>query len=65
MRALVWNGAQRLDYEDAPDPTAAVGIARYGALELPTVLVQGEHSPTPLRERLADLAASLQTSSGS
>ncbi len=36
-----------------------VGIDRYAALELPTVLVEGERSPAHLRERLADLAATL------
>lgn len=36
-----------------------VGITRYAALNLPTVLVEGERSPTHLRERLADLAATL------
>jgi pimeloyl-ACP methyl ester carboxylesterase len=36
-----------------------VGIARYAALDLPTVLIEGEHSPEHLRTRLADLAATL------
>ncbi len=36
-----------------------VGIDRYAALDVPTVLVQGEFSPPHLRERLADLAAAL------
>ena len=36
-----------------------VGIARYAALDLPTVLIEGEHSPPHLRQRLADLAATL------
>jgi pimeloyl-ACP methyl ester carboxylesterase len=36
-----------------------VGIERYGALDLPTVLVEGDASPAHLRRRLADLATSL------
>lgn len=36
-----------------------VGIERYGALDLPAVLVEGDASPAHLRRRLADLAALL------
>ncbi|HEY4098044.1 MAG TPA: alpha/beta hydrolase [Baekduia sp.] len=36
-----------------------VGIARYAALDLPTVLIEGDASPAHLRARLADLAAVL------
>jgi pimeloyl-ACP methyl ester carboxylesterase len=36
-----------------------VGIGRYATLDLPAVLVEGERSPTHLRERLADLAVVL------
>ncbi len=36
-----------------------VGIGRYRALALPTTLVQGDRSPEHLRERVADLAATL------
>ncbi len=36
-----------------------VGIERYATLELPTLLIEGADSPTHLRKRLADLAATL------
>jgi pimeloyl-ACP methyl ester carboxylesterase len=36
-----------------------VGIERYAALALPTLLIEGADSPAHLRERLADLAATL------
>ncbi len=36
-----------------------VGIDRYAALDLPTILIEGERSPTHLRRRLADLATTL------
>jgi pimeloyl-ACP methyl ester carboxylesterase len=36
-----------------------VGIDRYVALELPTMLIEGERSPAHLRQGLADLAATL------
>jgi pimeloyl-ACP methyl ester carboxylesterase len=36
-----------------------VGITRYATLALPTTLVEGDASPLHLRERLADLAATL------
>jgi pimeloyl-ACP methyl ester carboxylesterase len=36
-----------------------VGIDRYARLDLPVVLVEGDRSPPHLRQRLADLAATL------
>jgi pimeloyl-ACP methyl ester carboxylesterase len=36
-----------------------VGITRYATLSLPTTLVEGDASPPHLRQRLADLAATL------
>jgi pimeloyl-ACP methyl ester carboxylesterase len=45
--------------EDEALDALGVGIDRYAALNLPTVLIEGELSPAHLRERLADLAATL------
>ena len=36
-----------------------VGIDRYARIDLPAILVEGERSPAHLRQRLADLAATL------
>jgi pimeloyl-ACP methyl ester carboxylesterase len=36
-----------------------VGIDRYTRIDLPTMLIEGERSPAHLRQRLADLAATL------
>jgi pimeloyl-ACP methyl ester carboxylesterase len=36
-----------------------VGIDRYTRIDLPTMLIGGERSPVHLRQRLADLAATL------
>jgi pimeloyl-ACP methyl ester carboxylesterase len=36
-----------------------VGIERYAALDLPAVVIEGDRSPPHLRQRLADLAATL------
>ncbi|NUR58431.1 MAG: alpha/beta hydrolase [Catenulispora sp.] len=50
-------GAQIADAE-AID-ALGVGTDRYAALDLPTVLIEGDASPAHLRERLADLAKAL------
>lgn len=36
-----------------------IGVARFGALDLPTTLLEGDRSPAHLRERVAHLAAVL------
>jgi pimeloyl-ACP methyl ester carboxylesterase len=50
--------AAQLADNDALD-ALGVGIDRYAALDLPTVLIGGERSPAHLRGRLADLATTL------
>jgi pimeloyl-ACP methyl ester carboxylesterase len=52
------NAAAQLADTDAID-ALGVGITRYRTLDLPTTLVEGDASPSHLRERLADLAATL------
>lgn len=52
------NAAPQLADTDAID-ALGVGIAPYRTLDLPTTLVEGDASPSHLRERLADLAATL------
>jgi pimeloyl-ACP methyl ester carboxylesterase len=51
--------AQVADNEALDALGVGVGIERYSALDLPTVLIEGEFSPGHLRQRLADLAATL------
>jgi pimeloyl-ACP methyl ester carboxylesterase len=52
------NAAAQLADTDAID-ALGVGITRYRTLDLPTTLVEGDTSPSHIRERLADLAATL------
>src|SRR6185436_12486729 len=52
------NAPAQLADTDAID-ALGVGITRYRTLDLPTTLVEGDASPPHLRERLADLAATL------
>lgn len=55
---LVATAAPQLADTDAID-ALGLGITRYRALSLPTTLIEGDRSPAHLRQRLADLAATL------
>jgi pimeloyl-ACP methyl ester carboxylesterase len=52
------HAAAQLADTDAID-ALGVGITRYASLSLPTTLIEGDASPPHLRQRLADLAATL------
>ena len=57
--AFAATAAGQLADNDAID-ALGVGLERYRALDLPITLVQGEVSPSHLRDRVADLAATLR-----
>lgn len=56
--ALCAHTAAQIAEDEALD-ALGVGIERFATLETPTTLVEGDLSPAHLRERLADLAATL------
>ncbi|MEU8589554.1 alpha/beta hydrolase [Streptomyces sp. NPDC048664] len=59
MRAALTADAAAQIADDEAIDALGVGMDRFAALEAPTTLVEGDLSPSHLRERLADLAATL------
>ncbi|MFI6346341.1 alpha/beta fold hydrolase [Streptomyces sp. NPDC050560] len=56
--ALAANAAAQIADNEAID-ALGVGVDRFGTLATPTTLIEGDLSPAHLRERVADLAATL------
>ncbi|WPW29098.1 alpha/beta hydrolase [Streptomyces atratus] len=59
VRAALSAHAEALIADDEAIDALGVGIDRFAALGMPTTLIEGDLSPAHLRERLADLAATL------